>query len=126
MKLNKHKEKHHGVSILGIWCRGSRAISIANAKFTGHRWCCQNYRICVKNLKARFQLGCNSLYVNLPDKLLTKLQSVFHEAARLVTCYVRYDHITPALGNLHWLSVKERIEYKMLTTRFISEVKLDM
>ena len=58
---------------------------------------------------------CNSLYVNLPDRLLAKLQSVLHDAARLITRTARSDHITPVLIHLHWLSIKERIEFKVLT-----------
>ena len=58
---------------------------------------------------------CNSLYVNLPAILVAKLQSVLNEAARLVTQTPRNNHITPALIQLHWLSVKERIEYKVPT-----------
>ena len=58
---------------------------------------------------------CNSLYVNLPAILVAKLQSVLNETARLVTQTLRNNHITPALIQLHWLSVKERIDYKVLT-----------
>ena len=60
---------------------------------------------------------CNA-YVNLPDKLVAKLQSVLHDAARLVTRTARSDHITPALIRLHWLSINERIEYKVLSIVF--------
>ena len=61
---------------------------------------------------------CNALYVNLPDKLIAKLQSVLHDAARLVTRTTRSEHITPALIRLHWLSIKERIECKVISTVF--------
>lgn len=45
------------------------------------------------------------------------LQSVQNTAARIVTKVNRFDHVccTPILKDLHWLKVKERIEYKILT-----------
>ena len=36
-------------------------------------------------------------------------------AARMVTGTRKYDHITPALIELHWLPVRARIEFKILT-----------
>ena len=34
-------------------------------------------------------------------------------AARLITGRRKFDHITPVLRELHWLPIKERIEYKL-------------
>ena len=56
---------------------------------------------------------CNSLYYNLPKKVLRPLQMVMNKAARVVTDTRRRDHITPILINLHWLPVIARIEYKI-------------
>jgi hypothetical protein len=57
---------------------------------------------------------CNSLFVNLPKSHLMKLQSVQNMAARVISRKQKYDHITPVLRDLHWLPVRERIEYKIL------------
>lgn len=59
---------------------------------------------------------CNGLYVNMPEIYIKKLQNIMNEAARLVTLTPRKEHITPALIALHWLPVKQRIEYKILLT----------
>ncbi len=45
----------------------------------------------------------------LPNYLITKLQYVQNSAAQLLTSTYKFDHITPVLIHLHWLSVKFRI-----------------
>jgi hypothetical protein len=57
----------------------------------------------------------NSLLYNLPDRLLTKLQRVQNAAARIVTKTPKHASITNALQDLHWLPVKARISFKILT-----------
>ena len=44
---------------------------------------------------------CNSLFAGLPQSTLAPLQRVQNAAARLVFNLRRYDHITPALIQLH-------------------------
>ena len=43
---------------------------------------------------------CNSLFVNLPNKLLCRLQYILHCAARLITGTPKHEHITPSLGRI--------------------------
>ena len=45
-------------------------------------------------------------------------QRVQNSAARLVTKTKRREHIMPALIDLHWLPVRQRIEYKLLLLTF--------
>ena len=54
------------------------------------------------------------LLYGISDHLLTKLQRVQNAAARLITKTRKHDHITAVLINLHWLPIKQRIEYKLL------------
>ena len=49
---------------------------------------------------------------------ISKLQRVQNAAARLITNTRKYDHITPALYNLHWLPVFYRIYFKILIVAF--------
>jgi len=56
---------------------------------------------------------CNSLLVDLPANLLQRLQWVQNSAARLIYGLRRSEHIADALLSLHWLRVRERVEYKV-------------
>ena len=44
---------------------------------------------------------------------LTPLQSILHAATRLIYGVRRYDHVTPLLQQLRWLSVPERVTFKL-------------
>ena len=44
---------------------------------------------------------------------MSRLQSVQNAAARLVTGTRRCDHITPVLRLLHWLPVRQRLDFKV-------------
>ena len=57
---------------------------------------------------------CNSLLFGVSAHVLCKMQAVLNAAARLVCGLGRFDHITPAMrDDLHWLPVRQRIEYKI-------------
>ena len=49
---------------------------------------------------------------------LDNLQRIQNAAARLVSRSKKYEHITPALPDLHWLNVKNRITFKILLITF--------
>ena len=57
---------------------------------------------------------CNSLLMGITNRLLNKLQCVQRTSARLITNRRKYDPITSELIDLHWLPVKQRIDYKVL------------
>ena len=61
---------------------------------------------------------CNSLLCGLPDNSLNKLQRVQNAAARLITGTAKFSHITPVLRTLHWLPIKQRVQFKMLILVF--------
>ena len=62
----------------------------------------------------------NCLLYGISDHLLTKLQRVQNAAARLITKTKKHDHITAVLIDLHWLPIKQRIQYKLLLLMFRS------
>ena len=57
---------------------------------------------------------CNAVLVGLSVKSLNKLQLLQNSAARVVSGTGKYEHITPVLKALHWLPVRQRIDYKIL------------
>ena len=56
---------------------------------------------------------CNAILIGLPASTLAPLQRVMHAAARLVCDLKPRDHVTSSLRALHWLPVKQRIEFKL-------------
>jgi len=65
------------------------------------------------------RLDCgNASLAGLPTCQLNRLQSVLHAAARLVCGTRKYDHVTPLLQELQWLSVPDRITFKLATLVF--------
>ena len=50
--------------------------------------------------------------------ILKRLQSVLNSAARLIHLTSRYEHVTPLLIQLHWLSIEQRITFKIAVITF--------
>ena len=61
---------------------------------------------------------CNSLLAGCPKYLLSKLQKVQNNAAKLIFRITRSAHITPMLHSLHWLPIEQRIKYKLFLLCF--------
>jgi hypothetical protein len=57
---------------------------------------------------------CNSLLIGLDESLLKRLQNIQRTSARLVTRKRKYDPISADLIDLHWLPIKQRIDFKVL------------
>ena len=55
---------------------------------------------------------CNQLFVGVSGQLLDKLQSIHNTAARLVTGARTFDRVTPVTRQLHWLPVRQRLQFK--------------
>ena len=61
---------------------------------------------------------CNSLLAGTSVLNLSRLQLVQNTLARVVAQKPCYCRITPVLIDLHWLPVRQRIEFKIATTAF--------
>jgi len=61
---------------------------------------------------------CNSLYYNVPNTQLNRLQLIQNSVARAVVRAPKSSHMNPALKCLHWLKVKQHIDYKILCLTF--------
>ena len=58
---------------------------------------------------------CISSHCGAPAFSLKRLQSVLHAAARLIVGARRYDHISPHIRDLNWLSIEGRIQKRTAT-----------
>ena len=58
---------------------------------------------------------CNGIMYGLPETSIKKLQCVQNIAAKLILKQGKYDSATEARKTLHWLPIRARIEYKILT-----------
>jgi len=56
---------------------------------------------------------CNALLAELTASSLAPLQRMMNATARLVCDLSSRDHVTPALQSLHWLLIKQRIQFKL-------------
>ena len=61
---------------------------------------------------------CNSLFHNMPEKDIAKLQHVQNCLARVVAKAPRFRRSIPILKRLHWLPVKFRIHFKICAITF--------
>ena len=57
----------------------------------------------------------NSLLGGLPKSSINKMQVVQNMAAKITLGHRKYDSASRCLFQLHWLPIKERIEYKIIS-----------
>ena len=57
---------------------------------------------------------CNALLFGLPKYKLDRLQKFQNAVARVIFQIPKFDRITPALIDLHWLPLTFRIQFKLL------------
>ena len=60
----------------------------------------------------------NSILAGLPDCTINQIQRIQNYGAKLVLCKTKYESNKQALAELHWLPIKSRIKFKMLTLFF--------
>ena len=58
---------------------------------------------------------CNAILAGLPNCLMNILQKVQNTSAKLMTSSKKYDSATSSLYLLHWLPIKARVDFKILT-----------
>ena len=55
---------------------------------------------------------CSSVWSSTSGKNIKKLQYIQNFAARIISAYGKYDHVTSILEELHWIPVKEHLYYR--------------
>ena len=61
---------------------------------------------------------CSPVWSSTSKKNVSKLYSVQNFAARIVTGLRKFEHITPVLGDLNWLTVSSMLKYTVAILRF--------
>ena len=56
---------------------------------------------------------CNGLYFGVSEKVLNQLQLIQNACAKAVTGKYKYDHLDGDLEDLHWLTIKKRVIFKI-------------
>ena len=54
----------------------------------------------------------------LPESQISSLQLIQNSLTRVVVKAPKSCHISPVLKSLHWLKIKERIDYKLLSLTY--------
>ncbi|XP_046570129.1 uncharacterized protein LOC124278467 [Haliotis rubra] len=61
---------------------------------------------------------CNSLLLHISQELINRLQRIQNTAARSLTKTPKFASITPVLKRLHWLPIRGRVDFKILTLTY--------
>jgi len=61
---------------------------------------------------------CNSLFLNLPQYQLGRLQLIINSSARAVSKTPKFVHITAVLKSLHWLKIEQRTQHKVASITY--------
>ena len=61
---------------------------------------------------------CNSLFFGMSAQNISKLQRIQNAALRIIFRKKKRDSVSDDLKSLHWLTVSQRISFKVLTTVF--------
>ena len=56
---------------------------------------------------------CNVMYYGINQNLLTQLQMIQNAASKIIMGKYKYDHVENDLIDLHWLSIRKRIIFKI-------------
>ena len=63
---------------------------------------------------------CNSLLFSIPDTYIQRLQCIRNHSACVVARIKKFNHITPIVKSVYWLSVKARILFRSIRLTYKS------
>ena len=109
----RRRRTHHGCPCLEDRCK----LLCCSSADTQHSTVCQQTGATISRHVTRMlsRLDYRSATLaGIPKYLLDRLQSILNTAARLIY----RDHVSPLFRELHWLSVPERIKYRLAVLVF--------
>ena len=59
---------------------------------------------------------CNGIYLGCNQSIISQLQIIQNRACRVIFGLKQRDSVCAQMKDLHWLKVRERIDYKILLT----------
>ena len=62
---------------------------------------------------------CNGLLLGVSAHQMNKLKIVQKMCCRIIKNLRKYDHITDAMKDLHWLKIPQHIQFKVLVTIYL-------
>ena len=94
--------KTHISKVVSAWCKIRHVRRVVGQDIT-------------QQLVSAFVLSrldyCNSLLSGLPRSTIQPLQRVMNAAVRVIMALSTRNHVKPALKQLHWLPIEQRISY---------------
>ena len=95
----------------------SRLAQINRVKYSFDK---QSLIIIINSLVFSKLFYCSCVWSNTSQTNLKMLQTVQNFACRIVSGRRKYDHVSPILAELHWLSVNEHLYYRDAVMSFKS------
>ena len=109
--LDQHLQLVHHITLRSR----TAMLNFQNIKFIQSTLTVDAAHILVRGLVTSHLDNCNAIFSGLPEYLLDLLQKVQNAAAKLVLGMKKHDSMTAALTTLHWLPIRARIDFKILT-----------
>lgn len=123
--------KSDGIRLLGAWLDShmtmelhaikkakAASISLMKIRHIQRNISEETCKLLVNSLVTSHLDYCNGIMAGCSDKVVKILQRVQTQSAKLVLSRSKYESSTKALKDLHWLSIRKRIAFKILIMVF--------
>ena len=84
----------------------AKLVQISRVK---HSFDKESLSLMIKSLVFSKMFYCSSVWANTSSCNIKKLQLIQNFASRIITGAAKFDHVTPLLRQLSWLSVKQQL-----------------
>ena len=84
----------------------AKLVQISRVK---HSFDKESLSLMIKSLVFSKMFYCSSVWANTSSCNIKKLQLIHNFASRIITEAAKFDHVTPLLRQLNWLSIKQQL-----------------